>query len=188
MPWVTLDAPIGCGKTTLLRLLHAAGHDVLEEPVGDPALGTIGAWDPMLARLYAGEPGAALELQLRVVADRGLAEDVVMLGRDATRWGVMERSPQMQRRTFVLANGFSADQVDQICALYDAAEALWRPAAIVCLMASPEVTFARMASRGRPCEEGASLEHHRLIHTLHEKAIDDLRVRACSSPLACDSP
>ena len=175
MPWVALDGGIGVGKTTTLGRLREAGVAVLEEPVGDPATNKRGPWDDLLDDMYKQLPGAAFAFQKRVVADRALSKLATQLGQSKTSWACMERSPDMQRRTFLRMQGFGAEQLRELEALYDEAAALWRPAAIIYLRVPPEVSFARMQRRARASEAGVTLEYHTRLHEAHEAAVVELR-------------
>ena len=177
--WIALDGAIGCGKTTVLRRMAASGVAVLEEPVGDPATGERGAWDDLLAAMYAGGTEEALALQLRVAQDRALAPDVVAVGRSEDCFGLMERSPDMQRRTFARIQGFDLEQAGQVDDLYSKAAQLWRPAGIIYLRTQPAVAHARTMLRGRACELAVGLEYYTQLHDLHEAAVDELRAEGC---------
>ena len=172
--WIALDGCIGCGKTTVLRRMAASGIPVLEEPVGNPATGEKGAWDDLLAAMYAGGTKAALALQLRVVYDRGLAPEVVAVGKSDS-YALMERSPDVQRRTFARMQGFDVAQAAQVESLYAEAERMWRPAGIIYLRMQPEIAHARTMSRGRACESNVGLDYHTQLHDLHEAAIEALQ-------------
>ena len=173
--WIALDGGIGCGKTTVIRRMAASGVPVLEEPVGHPATGEKGAWDDLLAAMYEGGPKAALALQLRVVQDRALAPEVVAVGTAKDCCALMERSPDMQRRTFVRMQGFDAEEEAQVDALYEEASRLWRPAGIIYLRMQPAVAHERTISRGRACEADVGLEYHTRLHDMHEAAVDELQ-------------
>ena len=173
--WIALDGGIGCGKTTVLRRMAASGVRVLEEPVGDPSTGAAGAWDELLAAMYEGGPEAALALQLRVAQDRALHPDVVATGTAAGSFALIERSPDVQRRTFAKMRGFDEVQTAQVEAVYDQAALLWRPAGIIYLRVQPAVTYARACARGRECEAMVSLDYHTRLHDLHEEAVEALR-------------
>ena len=174
-----MDGGIGCGKTTVLRRMAASGVPVLEEPVGDPATGEPGAWDELLAAMYAGGTKAALALQLRVVQDRALAPEVVAVGRCEDSFALMERSPDMQRRTFARMQGFDLQQAGKVDDLYGKASQLWRPAGIIYLRMQPAVSHARTVLRGRACESDVDITYHTQLHDLHESAVDELRTEGC---------
>ena len=131
MPWICVDAGIAAGKSTLLDALAREGVLVNKEPVGDPAQGERLSWDPFLDDLYGGVKGAAFTFQKRVVLDRALSQDVVSIGASPNRWGVMERSPDMQRQTFVKMGALKEDEILHIGDMYD--RAVWRPACIIYL-------------------------------------------------------
>lgn len=174
MPWVALDGGIGVGKTTVLDFMRRQGVSVLEEPVGDPSTQTRGPWDALLEDMYAGLPGAAFAFQMRVVQDRALSDAVVETGQALTSWGCMERSPDMQRRTFVRMQSFDEAQKHEIEEAYDTAASLWRPAAIIYLRASPKVSFDRMKRRARSSEATVALKYHQELYDMHDLAVMDL--------------
>jgi deoxyadenosine/deoxycytidine kinase len=105
---------------------------------------------------------------------------------------VMERSPQMQRRTFLRANDMAEHEIAELDAEYEAAERAWKPAGIVCLDAEPEVTHERMLARGREFEvRGASLEYARKLHALQAEAIASISRELPDIPVhvvPCDAP
>ena len=173
--WIALDGGIGCGKTTVLRRMAAHGVPVLEEPVGNPATGEKGAWDDLLAAMYEGGPKAALALQLRVAQDRALAPEVVAVGTAKDCCALMERSPDMQRRTFMRMQDFDVEQEAQVEALYEEASRLWRPAGIIYLRMQPVVAHERTTRRGRACEAAVDLDYHTRLHDLHEAAVEELQ-------------
>ena len=173
MPWVAVDGGIAVGKSTIMAAARAAGIHTLPEPVGDPESGEKGAWDDALAAMYAGVPGASFAFQQRVAQDRALAPHVVAGAAPGGPWGMLERSPDMQRRTFVTA--YEGDERDQLERTYEHAASLWRPAAIVYLRMAPDVSHARMLGRGRACEAGVTLEYPTWLHDAHEAAVLALR-------------
>ena len=127
MPWVALDCGIGVGKTTVLDFMRREGVPVLQEPVGDPSTQTRGPWDALLEDMYAQRPGASFAFQQRVVQDRALSDAVVETGQSLTSWACMERSPDMQRRTFVRMQSFDEAQKQEIEAAYEGGRRLMAP-------------------------------------------------------------
>jgi len=175
MPWVALDGGIAAGKTTTLRYLQDAGVAVLMEPVGDHTANKRRKWDVLLDAVHAKQPGAAFAFQERVVADRALSKLATQMGQSKTSWACLERSPDMQRRTFVRMQGFDAEEEAQVDALYEEASRLWRPAGIIYLRMQPAVAHERTISRGRACEADVGLEYHTRLHDMHEAAVDELQ-------------
>lgn len=175
MPWVSLEGGNSTGKTTTLRLLRKAGVAVFAEPIGDPAKNKRRPWDDLLVDMRAQRPGAAFAFHQRVVADRALSKLSVELGQSKTAWACMERSPDMQRRTFMRMQGFDAEQLQTLEASYDAAAKLWRPAGIIYLRVPPEVSFARMQSRANAADSGITKEYHARVYEAHEAAMEELR-------------
>lgn len=175
MPWICVDAGIAAGKSTLLEALEREGVRVNKEPVGDPSKGERLSWDPFLDAMYGGVPGAAFSFQKQVVLDRALSEEAASIGVSPDKWGVMERSPDMQRLTFVRMGGLTDEEVDHIDSMYESA--VWKPACIIYMRVPPDVSHARMVSRGRASEQGMGVDFHEKLHDLHEDAIEVIRAK-----------
>lgn len=169
MPWVALDGGIAAGKTTTLRYLQDAGVAVLVEPISDHTANKRRKWDGLLDAVHAKQPGAAFAFQERVVADRALSKLATQMGQSKTSWACLERSPDMQRRTFLRMQNFDAEQMRALEASYDEAAALWRPAGIIYLRVPPEVSFAR-TQRG-----AVTMEYHMQVYEAHEAAVVELK-------------
>ena len=185
MPWICVDAGIAAGKSTLLDALARDGVLVNKEPVGDPALGERLAWDPFLDDLYGGVKGAAFAFQKRVVLDRALSQESVSIGESPNCWGVMERSPDMQRLTFVKMGALSDAEIMHVNEMYD--RSVWQPACIIYLRVQPEISPARMVARGRESEKGMSVDFHEKLHAMHEAAIECIRSKGIPVHIVEDS-
>lgn len=159
---VTVDGNIGCGKTTVLSLLKSAHRQaVVVEPID--------VWQPFLDRLYAGEPGAALAMQVRVWFDRAARRP----GADTDAAIVfVERSPRLQVAAFVDAQSanFAPNEANLLSDLYREA---WEPDLFVYLRSSPDACARRIAKRARASEDAVRVDYLAVLHDRHEGAFAD---------------
>ena len=172
MVLVCVDGVVGCGKSSALRRLAQAGVRTFQEPVGDEALGTEGAWDEGLRQQYAGVPGSAFVFQNLVVDTRVFEPSIEAAALDPDAFAVMERSPAMQELTFVKMGAFSDEQRAALRGRYAAAR--WSPLALIYMRASPAVSFERASRRGRSCERSLPFDFHERLHAMHEDAVKRL--------------
>ena len=175
---ITLDGNIGCGKSTVLKLLrdrqwHAPdGGACLVECVPEP----VDAWAPWLDRLYdASYANGAAEFQWRVFLDRCWADPRAHThARTATVVQCIERSPWAQSNVFVhlqaVSGGLSPPMYELLKEAYR--RAWWQPDVMVYLRSSPEECLARMQGRARTSERDVPLDYLQRVHDRHEDEWD----------------
>ena len=163
---VTIDGNIGAGKTTVLECLsNVHGAPVVVEPID--------LWQPFLQRLYAGEPGAAFAMQVRVWFDRAGGGLHIPPSSSNHAPVFVERSPLMQVRAFVEAQrgNLAPHEVGLLQEMY---AQHWVPSVHVYLRSSPEACAQRVARRARPGEALIDAGYLAALHALHESAFRDL--------------
>jgi len=162
MPLLTIDGNIGCGKTTLLKLLHTKhGWPVDLEPVHK--------WVPYLHNLYESRK-SAFEFQVRVWLDRCWIQPKSA----STKVMLMERSPYFQNMVFVNANtangSLTTTEQTILTDMYAKAMDMWQPILYIYLRSNPDACARRILTRGRPCEAAITPEYLKSLHSYHEAA------------------
>lgn len=173
MPIFTIDGVIGCGKSTVLELLHARhGFAIDPEPVQ--------RWLPFLNDIYTHGRGA-FALQTRVWLDR------CWLQEKPTTHIIMERSQYFQCNVFVPINAenglLTPAEHQMLREMYEQSFRMWSPRGMVYLRSSPEKCQERVRTRARPEEAGITDEYLRRLHAFHENAY--MRGIALGIPIVC---
>jgi deoxyadenosine/deoxycytidine kinase len=157
---VSLEGNIGSGKSSVLAALDR-DYDTRPEPVAQ--------WAPWLAEFYAKADGAALGLQLQVLAS---FHDVTV---GASKLVVVERSPQTGKDIFlallVERGVLAAHELALYRQLY--AQLAWTPTERVYLRCTPELALKRVQARNRDHEEAVDLAYLTELHRKHEELYAD---------------
>lgn len=156
---VSIDGPIGAGKSTVCRELERLGYDIHTEGVDD------NRWGNILRKYYAGKSEGgdssesapesqvrwAFTLQAAILSDMA-DQRVDMLSRK-TPVVIIERSP-LSALTFVDMARESGTLDDSEHALYMRLhrQLAWAPDYIIALFVPPEEGAQRVLKRARPAE------------------------------------
>ena len=140
---VCIEGNIGCGKTSLLTRLAAAGYAVAPEPVE--------AWGTLLCDFYRDPREWGFVFNTRVLLDFTRVSDEKVV--------VVERSPGACRHVFgqlLYNDGHLTPRAwDLFKGLSD--DLGWDPVVHIYVHVPPEVCMARIAARGRDAEGGGGV-------------------------------
>lgn len=147
---VCIEGNIASGKSSALTGLHALGHAIRPEPIGE--------WGDMLDLYYADPATWSLAFNLKVLHSfHGYPSVPGNL--------LVERSPGACRHVFgQLAyndNHLSASAWDVFKEYHDILG--WEPVAYVYINTPVDVCYQRLQQRGRPCEVGITEDYLRRI-------------------------
>lgn len=149
---IAVEGNIGAGKSSLLaKAVHA--YPICPEPVE--------AWGDLLEKYYADPPTWSLPFNLRVLADFARVPSTC----------IVERSPGATRHVFTqlaFNDGLMTDAAFSIFKEYYARLA-WTPDVIIYIDTPSDICFERVRQRGRPGEEGVSLDYLRKVSFLYDQ-------------------
>ncbi|WP_229477327.1 deoxynucleoside kinase [Mycolicibacterium mageritense] len=152
MPYVAIAGNVGTGKTTLAGVLaDRLQIDLMLESVDD---------NPYLSRFYEDMRAWVFHLNMYFLGTRS---QQLLEAMNGARPCICDRS-LYEDKLFVdmaLTEGVTtAENYGTFRQLYDVLEvALPRPALLIYLSAPPDILAERVVSRGRPYEQGISLEY-----------------------------
>lgn len=160
---LALQGNIGCGKSSVLRLVSDRVH-VIPEPIAD-----WGAWLTLFydAMRQPGKNVRSFGFQLQVLLSFARALRDVPAG---TQVVVVERSPQSSRDVFVDMAHQQGDIDEHELRVYEQLfdELTWRPITNVYLRCPAATCYARVQERQRKAEESVPLSYLEKLHVRHE--------------------
>jgi deoxyadenosine/deoxycytidine kinase len=152
---IVIDGNIGCGKTTLMKLLETEYSNVYPEPVEK--------WMNWLKKYYTDMNKNSLGFQLVVL--KAHMDNINIPS------GIFERSPLSCQEVFgnILYHDNILDTLEyNLC--YDYYKSYgWMPDIVIYLKCDPEICLKRIIERNRESEDTIPLEYLQKIHNNYEK-------------------
>ena len=155
---ISVIGNIGCGKTTLLKLLSSKNYEVAYEPVND--------WK-FLPKFYNDMKRWCFTLQVEILNSFKMMD---------INNKIVERSPWEACHIFAKnAHNNELLSDDEYELVKNITENVgYKPEVFIYLRASPEVCMSRIYNRNRKCESSIDIEYIRQLYDLYENCIEDL--------------
>lgn len=161
---ISICGNIGCGKTTLLNLLHDVdGFHCMLEGIKD--------WGDILELSYSNPEKYSLAFQLRIISEQTLQKEAIMKMNEENVF--IERSSDDGRYVFVNAKKKLSHLDDVMIAEFDR----WvnihgmgiHPDKIVYLRTTPEVAAKRIKERQQAGDSFVDMEYLQMLHELYDQ-------------------
>lgn len=154
---ISIDGPIGAGKSSLLsRLCKETRLPVFLEPVDD--------WKDWLSLFYSDPARWGMSFNINVLLTFNQWKNNDFLS-------FYERSPISNRYVFSELQHEQGRMNDLELSLFERVydKLAWTPDVVVYIRTTPEVSMERMRKRGRECENEVPLEYHQAIFRKYEE-------------------
>lgn len=163
---ISICGNIGCGKSTVLRLLKKRFSCMLE---------AISDWKVLLEKFYLEPEKYFMALQLRIISDQTLQKE--QIEKMTEKFVFIERSTDDGRKVFINVNkemGIVDDlMVDEIDRWIKVHEMGIQPDITIYLENNPENSLERISHRAHPGDENISLDYLSQLHKYYQMYYKD---------------